>query len=358
MTQDLTNIRSINSFNIDTFVRKPNPTEPGRIAVFTGTKSLVEDSEYSLSDYKAALNDYVLKAGDTMDGDLKMNGSSMIESKTFINPFEVGDKLLCLGNTNAAKIKQSDGWAFEHYAGALTSGGGGADTGLYRWFVSDTVGTDWKQVMSLSNEGNLQVLGNLSGVNGTLTGNLSVSGTGTFTNGLSCGGAPLTFLGGNVAGDKILFFSSTDASKITDGDDWGLDNYAGALTNVGGGANLGRYRWFVTDAVGTGWKQVMTLTNIGTLNVSVDIPATSVTTGSLTTVGGIGVGGNAFVGGNLGVGSTAPEMGGGTNVFGLANATVVPTTTPNGGGVLYSENGTLKWLSPGGHVTTIAANNL
>ena len=47
--------------------------------------------------------------------------------------------------------------------------------------------------------------------------------------------------------------------------------------------------------------------------------------------------------------------GGGTNVIGIGDRTVAPTTNPSGGGVLYSEAGALKWRGSSGTVTTIAS---
>ena len=44
--------------------------------------------------------------------------------------------------------------------------------------------------------------------------------------------------------------------------------------------------------------------------------------------------------------------GGGTNVLGLANASVVPASTPTGGGLLYSDAGAGKWKGTSGTVTT------
>jgi len=57
--------------------------------------------------------------------------------------------------------------------------------------------------------------------------------------------------------------------------------------------------------------------------------------------------------GNIGFG-TPDQFGGGTKVIGIANATVVPTTNPTGGGVLYVQNGQLRYRGSSGTVTTIA----
>lgn len=48
------------------------------------------------------------------------------------------------------------------------------------------------------------------------------------------------------------------------------------------------------------------------------------------------------------------SYGGGTHVIFIANSTSAPTTNPTGGGILYVENGALKYRGPSGSVTTIA----
>ena len=57
--------------------------------------------------------------------------------------------------------------------------------------------------------------------------------------------------------------------------------------------------------------------------------------------------------GNLGIGATT-EFGSGARVIGIANAETIPTANPTGGGVLYVEDGTLKYRGPSGTVTTLA----
>lgn len=62
-----------------------------------------------------------------------------------------------------------------------------------------------------------------------------------------------------------------------------------------------------------------------------------------------------FTGPAVQIGATAStQVGGGTNCLGLGNASVVPTTNPTGGGVMYAEAGALKWRGSNGTVTTIA----
>lgn len=57
--------------------------------------------------------------------------------------------------------------------------------------------------------------------------------------------------------------------------------------------------------------------------------------------------------GNVGF-NTVDQFGGGVKVLGIANATTTPTTNPTGGGVLYVENGALKYRGSSGTVTTLA----
>jgi hypothetical protein len=57
--------------------------------------------------------------------------------------------------------------------------------------------------------------------------------------------------------------------------------------------------------------------------------------------------------GSFGLG-TASQFGSGTLVIGIANATVVPSANPTGGGVLYVEAGALKYRGSSGTVTTLA----
>jgi hypothetical protein len=59
-------------------------------------------------------------------------------------------------------------------------------------------------------------------------------------------------------------------------------------------------------------------------------------------------------GGNVGI-RTAGQFGGGQGVVGIANATLAPSANPAGGGILYVEDGALKYLGSNGTVTVIAA---
>jgi hypothetical protein len=70
---------------------------------------------------------------------------------------------------------------------------------------------------------------------------------------------------------------------------------------------------------------------------------------SMTGVSGLG---DLGVAGNLGL--RTGSFGSGTGVLGIANASVVPSINPTGGGVLYVEAGVLKYRGSGGTVTTLA----
>jgi len=58
-------------------------------------------------------------------------------------------------------------------------------------------------------------------------------------------------------------------------------------------------------------------------------------------------------GGNIGIRTTS-QFGGGQGVMAIANATVAPSVNPAGGGILYVEDGALKYRGANGTVTTIA----
>ena len=58
-------------------------------------------------------------------------------------------------------------------------------------------------------------------------------------------------------------------------------------------------------------------------------------------------------GGNIGIRTTG-QFGGGQGVIAIGNATVVPSVNPAGGGILYVEDGALKYRGSKGTVTTIA----
>jgi hypothetical protein len=58
-------------------------------------------------------------------------------------------------------------------------------------------------------------------------------------------------------------------------------------------------------------------------------------------------------GGNIGI-RTSDQFGRGKGVIAIANATVAPSVSPAGGGIMYVEDGALKYKGSNGTVTTIA----
>jgi len=58
-------------------------------------------------------------------------------------------------------------------------------------------------------------------------------------------------------------------------------------------------------------------------------------------------------GGNIGIRTTS-QFGGGRGVIAIANASVAPSINPAGGGILYVEDGALKYRGSNGTVTVIA----
>ncbi|MGH9959936.1 MAG: hypothetical protein ACREBC_22905, partial [Pyrinomonadaceae bacterium] len=58
-------------------------------------------------------------------------------------------------------------------------------------------------------------------------------------------------------------------------------------------------------------------------------------------------------GGNIGFRTTS-QFGKGQGVIAIANASVAPSVNPAGGGILYVEDGALKYRGANGTVTTIA----
>ena len=58
-------------------------------------------------------------------------------------------------------------------------------------------------------------------------------------------------------------------------------------------------------------------------------------------------------GGNIGI-RTKSQFGGGQGVIAIANTSVAPSVNPAGGGILYVEDGALKYRGSNGTVTTIA----
>lgn len=65
-----------------------------------------------------------------------------------------------------------------------------------------------------------------------------------------------------------------------------------------------------------------------------------------------------YAGSGVQFGSGATDHGGGTQVIGIDNASVNPTTNPTGGGILYADAGAGKWRGSSGTVTTFGPADL
>jgi len=61
------------------------------------------------------------------------------------------------------------------------------------------------------------------------------------------------------------------------------------------------------------------------------------------------------INGNVGLCGCSVQFGSGVGVIGIQEATTVPGANPAGGGILYVQNGALKYRGPNGTVTTIAS---
>jgi hypothetical protein len=79
----------------------------------------------------------------------------------------------------------------------------------------------------------------------------------------------------------------------------------------------------------------------------------AITTGQLTASDGNAAGNVTLAAGNVVLG-TSTAAGGGVGVLKLTNRATAPATNPVAGGVLYTENGALKYKGSSGTVTTIA----
>lgn len=87
--------------------------------------------------------------------------------------------------------------------------------------------------------------------------------------------------------------------------------------------------------------------------VFVDSPVViSRATGSVTLATGVVIAKGAAASVQI----NTPSRGGGVGVLSIGNAQTVPSSNPTTGGVLYAENGELKWRSAGGKTTIIATN--
>jgi len=127
---------------------------------------------------------------------------------------------------------------------------------------------------------------------------------------------------------------TVDYLKVTSSGGFTLSNGAANLTLVPGGSSV---------------MYALTLARSASSGNSCDIWDSA---GSRIVIGPTASAPMLIAGANIGLGNMT-SWGGGIGVVGLINASVVPSTDPTGGGILYSEAGALKWRGSSGTVTTL-----
>jgi hypothetical protein len=172
----------------------------------------------------------------------------------------------------------------------------------------------------------------------------------------SAAGQGIFFRAGGGTTDNVSITSGGNVLIGTDADTGlykldvnGTGRFSGAVT-AGGSGNAGlnlrqntaidRFKFFV----GSGSPYIADDSYISSNNADIHFLAGGSGTTEIVTF---------KLGGNVGIGTT-DQFGGGVKVIGIANATTIPSSNPSGGGVLYVENGALKYRGSSGTVTTIA----
>lgn len=155
-------------------------------------------------------------------------------------------------------------------------------------------------------------------------------------------------IGGGTNAQKVTSFYLGSSPIYTQGDVTQSD----ILLTVGGtyysaGANMGGHNLVIGAGLATG-TGVNGSTKGDLILKTTDVTVSGSTLGTLQTR--ITVTGGA---GNVGFWGTDFEDG--EKVIFIANATVVPTTTSTGGGLMYVEGGALKYRGTSGTVTTLGA---
>ncbi len=75
---------------------------------------------------------------------------------------------------------------------------------------------------------------------------------------------------------------------------------------------------------------------------------------AVTIAAGVTRGIEVDINGNVGLCGCSSEFGGASGAIGIQNSASIPSANPTGGGVLYVQNGALKYRGSSGTVTTIA----
>lgn len=211
------------------------------------------------------------------------------------------------------------------------------------------VGEDIAQIISALNTLETTVLGNQTAINqirngvttanGTITGSTQASGTLTLTSTSNATKGKILFgtgaaydqandrigIGTQAPTHKLTIYGSTN-STVTDG-------IRVAELSAGYEALLGVDTSVAAARIGSSNATAVRIMQAGNTRVYLD-PSQNVSILAIP---------------------AAMNFGGGTRVLFLGNAVGVPNTNPVGGGLLYVENGALKYRGSSGSVTTIAA---
>jgi len=248
-------------------------------------------------------------------------------------------------------------------------------------------GTYYYKVTALDGVG--ETIGS-SEVSGTVDGGTN-NGTITISWDAVTGAAKYRVYRGISSGGQDRYFEVTETSFVDDGSheitgeaigsgDGTTTAFSGTLANspvksssviihytIGGTAYTatddGAGNISGTDCSGTimystgAWSLTFTTAPDDATDITVDYDVgttSSIPTVNTAYVNKLTTSGNSWIlSNNIGLG-TSNQFGGGVKVIGIANATTVPSSNPSGGGVLYVENGALKYRGSSGTVTTIA----
>lgn len=148
----------------------------------------------------------------------------------------------------------------------------------------------------------------------------------------------MTSASNNVAVGYLAGQSITSGSNNT---------FLGTSAKAGSGS--------LTNATAVGYNTTVSASNSLVLGNGANVGiGTSSPSSKLHVVGTTLLNGNVTTS-SANIGFNGSSFGSGTLVIFIANATVVPTTNPTGGGILYVDSGALKYRGSSGTVTTLGA---
>ncbi len=305
----------------------------GNVPVFSADK-IIEDSKVALTDLAttSSLSSYLPLAGGTMAGDLLMNGHA-IDVSVMTNTLDTG---IAWGNGATTGLQTAN--AAIGYGMNVT----GNDCYGFGRSCDVTGGQALSLGLACTNAGfNSSSIG--SGCN--VPGGLNHTAIGP--------GATAGIAGGDLGVNRCIAIgystSSLGASGIAMGNtanipEGGQNCIAFGTVATAGGVGLDCCMTMGFNATNTDASTFLfgdpNIANIRPNSAICDLGSSASKFKSL------------FLSGNAGLGTD--DFGTGTGVIGIADATVVPSTNPTGGGVLFSDGGSLKWRNPAGLVTTIA----